>query len=188
MVMKAVFGLGNPGDRYALTRHNVGARAVLAYVQGHKPPPPAREEGFSIVYRLSDHLCVLPQTYMNRSGIAYVDALDQFGIKPADSLVVFDDADLPFGQLRVRQSGGAGGQKGMASILAHMGHQQIPRMRIGIGGELRPSDLSGFVLEPFSVQEQERLPRVLNTARQAIECFLLYGVQAAMNRFNGLAA
>ncbi|HEY5595812.1 MAG TPA: aminoacyl-tRNA hydrolase, partial [Candidatus Bipolaricaulota bacterium] len=86
MAMKAVFGLGNPGDRYALTRHNVGARAVLAYIQGHRPPPRPQEEGFSIVYPLSNHLCVLPQTYMNLSGIAYVDALEQFGLDASQCL------------------------------------------------------------------------------------------------------
>jgi len=187
MAMKAVFGLGNPGDRYALTRHNVGARAVLSYVQGHRPPPRPQEEGFSIVYRWADHLCVLPQTYMNRSGIAYVDALEQFGIDPAQSLVIFDDADLPFGQLRLRRSGGAGGQKGMASILEHVGHQEVPRLRIGIGSAHRPADLAQFVLEPFSASERELLPKVLSRACDAMECFMRFDVQTAMNRFNGAA-
>lgn len=185
--MKAVFGLGNPGDRYALTRHNVGARAVMAYVQSHRPLPAPQEEGFSIAYRWPDRLCILPQTYMNRSGIAYVDALEQFGIGPAQSLVVFDDADLPFGHLRLRQSGGAGGQKGMASILEHVGHQEVPRLRIGIASLVRPADLARFVLEPFSAAEQDLLPRVLNRAREAIECFVRFDLQTAMNRFNGEA-
>lgn len=187
MFNKAIFGLGNPEDRYRHTRHNVGVQAVETYVQTKSKNPHPEEDGFSLVYRLEPHLLVLPQTYMNLSGVAVKDILDSYQLSPADCLIVYDDANLPFGHLRLRERGGPGGQKGMASVIEQLQTQAIPRLRIGINDGKPRSDLSAFVLADFTAQEREKLPLILTRAAQAIQAFLEQNILQAMSLYNGPA-
>jgi PTH1 family peptidyl-tRNA hydrolase len=181
---KAVFGLGNPGARYAATRHNVGARAVqrAASDAGMRTQPDVL--GFSELFEWKRQLFVLPQTYMNRSGAAVAEAVAHFGLLPERCLVVFDDLDLALGQLRVRAGGGSGGQRGMQSVIDALGTEAIPRLRIGIGRPLGPT-ASDHVLAPFDDGEQDLLERVLARASQAALAFASEDLERVMNRFNG---
>ncbi len=185
MSKKAVFGLGNPGDRYKPTRHNIGAEAVLTYIGQTKQRIRPKEDGFSLAYEFKNHLCFLPQTYMNLSGVAVADAVEYHQLSLKDCLIVYDDVDIPLGQLRLRESGGPGGQNGMKSIIGQLGSRNFPRLRIGIGQENFGGDLGEFVLDRFDREEQELLTKVLYKAADAIACFLNENLQTSMNRFNG---
>lgn len=184
---KAAFGLGNPPDRYARTRHNIGAEAVLAFLDRVHWRGQPQAVGLAQVYPLNGHLAALPQTFMNLSGIAVKDVVAHFGLALARCLIVYDDVSLPFGHLRLREAGGAGGHNGMASVLEHLGSREVPRLRIGIGDHPPPGGLADFVLGPFTPEERAHLPAVLGRAAQAIECFLAHDLETAMNRFNGPA-
>jgi len=185
MNKKAVFGLGNPGDRYKHTRHNIGAEALLTYIGQTKKKIQPEEDGFSMVYAFKNHLCLLPQTYMNLSGVAVADAVEYHQLDLDDCLIVYDDVDIPLGQLRIRESGGPGGQNGMKSIIGQLGTRDFPRMRIGIGQAEFEGELGDFVLDPFERDEQALLTKVLYRAAEAIKCFLDENLQTSMNRFNG---
>ena len=192
--MKLVVGLGNPGPRYAGTRHNVGfqvlerlaARRGVAldeqrfqgrFGRGWLPTP----GGEALELGLLE-----PLTYMNASGAAVVEALADLpvGEPSEDLLVVFDDVDLPFGRLRLRPRGGAGGQKGVADIIERMGSREFPRLRFGIGRPEGPVDTTNWVLSAFSSEERAALPGRLEAAAEAVEAALVEGVPAAMNRVN----
>ena len=185
MAMKAVFGLGNPGARYANTRHNIGAEAVLTYIGQTKQKIQPQEDGFSIVYPFKNHLCVLPQTYMNLSGVAVADMVEHHQLDLKNCLIAYDDVDIPLGQLRIREAGGPGGQNGMKSIIGQLGTREFPRLRIGIGQDGLSGDLGDYVLGKFEPDEQELLTKVLYKAADAIKCFLEEDLQTMMNRFNG---
>jgi len=187
MGLRAVFGLGNPGDRYANTRHNVGAAAVLTYVAQSPEDPTFEQDGFSRVYAFEHHVCVLPQTYMNLSGVAVSDVVKRHSLDVDRCLVVYDDVSIPFGHLRLRRSGSAGGQNGMQSVLDHLGCHDVPRLRVGIGGDVPAGALKDYVLSPFTRAEQKHLPKLLQAAAKAIELFLEVDLQTAMNRCNGPA-
>jgi PTH1 family peptidyl-tRNA hydrolase len=163
--VKLVVGLGNPGPRYAGTRHNVGFRVVEAYAAP---------------------LAVLePGTFMNRSGGSVAEAVGDLEIDPGrDLLVVFDDADLPFGRLRLRGHGGDGGHNGLGDVLTWLETREVPRLRVGIGRPEGPMDTRDWVLGGFSPDEEAALPDLLRRAADAIDCFAAEGVVAAMNRFN----
>jgi len=184
---KAVFGLGNPGDRYAHTRHNVGAAAVLTYVAQSAKDPTFEQDGFSRVYAFKRHLCVLPRTYMNLSGVAVGDAVERLDLDVERCLVVYDDVSIPFGHLRLRRGGSAGGHNGMQSVLDHLGSQDVPRLRVGVGGGVPAGALKDYVLASFTQAEQQQLPKLLQAAAKAIELFLEFDLQTAMNRCNGPA-
>ncbi|HAF47704.1 MAG TPA: aminoacyl-tRNA hydrolase [Anaerolineaceae bacterium] len=184
-----IVGLGNPGPRYHHNRHNVGFMVVDALADAAKIPI-RRVEFRALVGKgeFSDERLILakPQTFMNNSGQA-VGALVRFYKIPVDHLlVVHDDLDLPFGTLRLRPRGGAGGQRGMASIMATLNTQDFARLRVGIGrppGRMDPSD---YVLHDFDPPEEEMLPALLSSAVDATRMFLQDGIERAMNEFNGL--
>lgn len=184
-----IVGLGNPGPRYHHNRHNVGFMVADALADAAKIPI-RRVEFRALVGKgeFSDERLILakPQTFMNNSGQA-VGALVRFYKIPVDHLlVVHDDLDLPFGTLRLRPRGGAGGQRGMASIMATLNTQDFARLRVGIGrppGRMDPSD---YVLHDFDPPEEEMLPALLSSAVDATRMFLQDGIERAMNEFNGL--
>jgi len=184
-----VLGLGNPGEEYARTRHNIGFQVVESL---------ARHLGISLTGRrwashLGEGLCAgkptalaLPQTFMNRSGQA-LDCLfeDCPEFDPSRALiVVYDDLDLPCGQMRLRASGSAGGQKGMASLIQSAGSEAIPRLRFGIGRPPEGQGVTEFVLAPFSPDEAALLPPCIEKATEALEHFVEFGIDSAMNHFN----
>ena len=185
--MKAIFGLGNPGRAYALTRHNVGFEVIDLYRKMHRLRAKGRIESSALVYRRDDLLLVKPMTYMNESGAAVRGVLSRHGIDPADALVLYDDLDLPLGRLRILGAGGAGSHNGMRSVLASLGTEGIPRLRIGIEQEARNETGRDYVLSRFSPAEWEVVLPVLERAAEAIDTFAHAGIQTVMTRFNSRA-
>ena len=186
--MKLVVGLGNPGERYAETRHNIGcmvavrmaARAGIALKrQGY--------QGFYGVGRLAgeEATVLLPQTFMNRSGASVAPACQSLGVTPGDLIVVHDEIDLPFGTLRIKVGGGHGGHNGLRSITEALGHGDFIRVRLGVGRPPAGGDVSGHVLSRFAAAERQVLADLLDQAAAAVETILMRGSAAAMNEFNG---
>ena len=187
--MKLVVGLGNPGPRYSRTRHNVGFRVLDALAERAGAALAARRFGgrFGEGALAGERVGLLaPETFMNRSGEAVAEALAALPVAdPArELLVVFDDADLPLGRLRLRARGSSGGHNGLADVLDRLGSEDVPRLRFGIGRPSEPRGTVDFVLEPFAPGEEERLALAVPRAVDAVECFVREGVAAAMNRFN----
>ena len=195
--LQLLVGLGNPGDKYAGTRHNVGfialerlaAQAGSSFKQQGKLHGLLAEVG-SGPQRLR---LLMPQTFMNDSGRSIRAALDWFGLEPEQMLVLVDDMDLPLGRLRLRSSGGAGGHNGLRSTIAHLGGQDFPRLRIGIGAPaLNPVERKqrtvGHVLGRFAAAEQPVLDEVLEEVLQGIDLIQRNGLERAGNRLNGFVA
>ncbi|MFH1566645.1 MAG: aminoacyl-tRNA hydrolase [Gemmatimonadota bacterium] len=184
--MRIVVGLGNPGPRYAGTRHNIGFQVVdrLAATGGGRWREAA---GPSLTAALSrggaEVLLVKPQTFMNRSGAAVAAVGRQVGFEPAEVLVVLDDFHLDFGRLRLRRSGSDGGHNGLASVLQELGSEAVPRLRVGIGWVPEGQEDIDFVLAPFGSAED--VDGLVERGCGATECWLTEGIEAAMNRFNG---
>lgn len=187
--MKLVVGLGNPGPDYERTRHNVGFRIVERVAARHRIAlrHEKRLHGIFGAGRIAGAETALlePLTYMNLSGRAVLAALDSHPIDPrADLLVVYDDLDLPFGRLRLRPSGGAGGHNGIGDITDQLGHNEFARLRFGIGRPPAGEDPIAHVLAPFAAEEEVALPARLDAATDAIELAIAEGVARAMNRVN----
>lgn len=186
--VQAVFGLGNPGQRYDATRHNAGFAVVdeLARRAGLTFKSSWRLRAKACVWRVGDRdvWLVKPQQYMNLSGLALARFKRRRGVQPEAMLVVVDDVELPLGQLRLRKQGGAGGHNGLRSILRELGSEGIPRLRLGVGGGDAGRDLTGHVLGRFSPAERSALDEAVTRAADAVVCVLEEGVDAAMNRFN----
>lgn len=195
--LQLLVGLGNPGDKYAGTRHNVGfmalerlaAQAGGSFKQQNKLHGLLAEVGVG-----SKRLRLLmPQTFMNDSGRSIRAALDWFDLEPAQMLVLVDDMDLPLGRLRLRLSGGAGGHNGLRSTIAHLGGQEFPRLRIGIGAPaLNPVERKqrtvGHVLGRFAPADQPVLEEVLEEVLQGVDLIQRLGFERAGNRLNGFVA
>ena len=190
--MKLVVGLGNPGRRYARTRHNAGFRVAERLRECWRLPEPGeRFEGHFARGRVAslgelDVGVLEPETFMNESGASVAAALHELPVEdPArDLLIVLDDADLSFGRLRLRAEGGDGGHRGLADVLARLGRRDVPRLRFGIGRPGIPMETADYVLAAFSPEEEAALAGHLDRAAQAVETFLVEGAAAAMNRFN----
>lgn len=181
-----VVGLGNPGPEYANTRHNVGFMVVDLLSQRHRIPIKGLQRGARVgegEIGAEPVALVKPLTYMNESGRAVAPLANRHSLPPDRILVVYDDADLPLGKIRVRAQGSAGGHGGLKSIIAALGSSDFPRVRIGIGRS-GPGDLVGHVLSGFRSAEREPIQRAIERAADAVECFLSEGIEAAMNRFN----
>jgi PTH1 family peptidyl-tRNA hydrolase len=176
-----VAGLGNPGTRYARTRHNIGWLALDALAT-----EPFREEKRfdGEVARCDGAWLIKPTTFMNLSGVAVRALADFYKVPHERVLVVLDDAALPFGRLRIRPSGSAGSHNGLESILVHFATQEVPRLRIGIGAPPPPMALHDYVLAPFGPDEEGTLKAVLDRSAEAIRVILKNGLAAAMNEFN----
>lgn len=177
-----VTGLGNPGARYARTRHNAGFRALDAL----RPEQPFHEEKRfdGAVSKIAGAWLLKPLSFMNLSGIPARTMADFYKIPAGCVLAVFDDASLPFGRLRLRPGGGPGAHNGMESLIVHFGTEAIPRLRIGIGQPPPPVSLHDHVLGAFTPDEEDALPSVFDRAAAAISCILKNGLAVAMNEFN----
>jgi peptidyl-tRNA hydrolase, PTH1 family len=185
--VRLVVGLGNPGSRYADTRHNVGFMLVDRLAQRHGTTVSKKQcSGLIGFAELSgEKLCLAkPQTYMNLSGDTVGCLMRYYKVPISGLLVVYDDRDLPMGRLRLREGGSAGGHRGIESIIAVLGTQQFPRLRIGIG---RPSEVDAVdhVLGRFSPEERQTVATMLDRAADAVEVALRDGLVRAMNDFNG---
>jgi len=181
---KAVFGLGNPGLPYALTRHNVGFEVIDLYRKVHRVTKKGRIEGSALVYSTGELLLIKPMTYMNESGLAVRSVLDKHRIDPSNAMIVYDDLDLVLGRIRILAAGGAGSHKGMQSVIRVLGTQDIPRLRIGIEIEARDESAHDFVLDHFTADEWGKALPSLRSAVEAIDVFCGLGIDEAMTRFN----
>lgn len=187
MTTTLIVGLGNPGRRYAHTRHNIGFMVVDVLAHRLQAGPWREEQRASVSRaRLGDDIVLLakPQTFMNNSGQAVRALMAYYRIAPADVLVINDDLDLPFGRLRLRPQGTPGGHNGLRSISAEIGTEDFPRLRIGIG---RPAqgDPIDWVLTPFDDQEARDLDYVCQVAADVVLQALRDGLVVAMNALNG---
>jgi len=185
-----IVGLGNPGDEYRNTRHNLGFRVVeelagrwrgrffgteLALETGWLDP--GCEDGTRVKL-------LKPMTYMNRSGLAVAAALRKEGVDPEQTLVICDDVNLPFGKLRIRLKGSDGGHNGLASVIESLGTQEFPRLRVGIGANFEPGGMVEYVLSEFEPEEEEELPEILERACDAVRTFVCESPEKAMTEFN----
>jgi PTH1 family peptidyl-tRNA hydrolase len=184
-----IVGLGNPGKEYEKTRHNVGFRAVdlLAQKLGCKIDR-AKFQGLygQVNYNGGKLLLLKPMTYMNLSGRSVLQLSAYFQVPPQRIIVLFDDISLIPGRLRIRADGSAGGHNGIKSIIAEVGSQDFPRVKIGVGGKAHPEqDLADHVLSAFSASEEKALVSALERAADAALCVIDRGVPEAANRYNG---
>jgi PTH1 family peptidyl-tRNA hydrolase len=184
---RAVVGLGNPGERYRETRHNLGFRVVETLARRLGVALDATECNSVTGRRGDDLLLVLPQTYMNRSGYAVRCLVERHGLEPGDVLVVYDEVALPLGRLRLRPGGSPGGHRGMESVVENLRTDRVPRLRLGCGAEEGPppaDDLVEYVLSPFRPEEREAAGEMVERAADACRAWLGEGIEAAMNRYN----
>lgn len=184
--MKLLAGLGNPGPRYAKTRHNIGFRVVDQVASTNFASAwAAKFDSLAAECAIGAEkvLLVKPMTFMNLSGRAVRKAVDFYKLTPADVLVVCDDLDLPVGRMRIRAKGTAGGQKGLKDILLHLGTEEVSRMRLGIG---RGTNAVEYVLSDFGPSERGTIDDMVIEASRACECWCKQGVEAAMNQYNAV--
>ncbi len=184
--MRLIVGLGNPGIKYAATRHNVGTSVLLRAAERWsfqwRPSGDARwGRG-----RVGDVavLLAIDLAWMNQSGPAVKDLCDQVGSSCEDLLVVHDDLDLPLGRIRIKQRGGAGGHRGVLSILTSLETDEFCRLKVGIGSSPPEQDPADYVLSPFSPDELKILDATMERCVSALETLIIEGSEAAMNRFN----
>lgn len=190
LIPQLIVGLGNPEPKYDKTRHNIGFELVDTLAkswqmdwQKNRRFQGLFAEGTTI--RGNKIRLLKPLTYMNRSGQSVRAVTDWYKLTPSSLLVVYDDMDLPLGKLRLRMSGSAGGHNGMKSIIAHVGKQNFPRLRIGIGKSTGKQETVSHVLGKFSPTEAKIMQEILGLAADAINLSLKEGVEKAMSLYNG---
>ncbi|MFM8855972.1 MAG: aminoacyl-tRNA hydrolase [Actinomycetota bacterium] len=185
-----VVGLGNPGQKYARSRHNVGEDVVIELARRHGLPlKPGRDSALVSEVRFGDHRVVLafPTTFMNESGQAVSKLIRRYGFKSIDGLIIVqDELDLPPGTVRVKKGGGLGGHNGLRSVSAHMGTDDYIRVRIGVGKPQSKERGAQHVLSKVPPAERQLLDVAVNVAADAVEKIVMSGVDAAMNAFNSL--
>lgn len=182
-------GLGNPGDRYAATRHNVAWRVLDALETRWRAHQDTSVAGVYLARRgkVEGETVELmrPQTYMNLSGTALTRWLESgHDLSPADLLVISDDVYLPVGAMRLRKRGSSGGHRGLESIESALGHRDFARLRIGVGAASSAEELKEHVLESFEPEEEAPIEEVVTRAADAATCWATRGIDEAMNRFN----
>lgn len=185
--MKLIVGLGNPGNKYVGTRHNVGYE-ILGFL-GRRygtDRPKSKFQGELMEACIGTQRVILlsPVTYMNLSGHSVRACVDFYKIEAEDILILCDDVHLPLGRLRIRFKGSAGGQKGLAHILQMMGTDQITRLRVGVGQPPDGWNMADFVLARFSSEERAEMDRAVAVAAEAASVWAIHDVQTAMNQFN----
>ncbi|MCG8460754.1 MAG: aminoacyl-tRNA hydrolase [Holophagales bacterium] len=185
---RVLVGLGNPGEAYAATRHNVGFRVVEELARRWRVEKMG-EECSSRVAEAGDRLLAMPLTYMNRSGFAVRCLLERRELRPEDFLVIYDEVHLPLGTLRLRPKGSPAGHRGLESVLENLGTDRVPRLRLGVGaadaGPAGGDELVGFVLGEFEADELPSVAAMVARAADACETWLDEGTDVAMQRFNG---
>jgi peptidyl-tRNA hydrolase, PTH1 family len=187
--VKLIVGLGNPGSRYEKTRHNVGFLVVDRIAAQH-----CIEIGDIICQALvgagtleNDRVVLAkPQTYMNRSGDAVAALAREYSIGPGDLIVINDDLDLPFGRIRIRRRGSAGGHRGLISIMEKLAGAEFHRIRIGIGRPPEGMESAEYVLEPFNAAERNGLDGMVARAAESVVCWVRNGIDCAMASYNGV--
>ena len=195
---KLLVGLGNPGQKYERTRHNVGFEVLDNLAKGWSIQLTENKRFYGSVGETrsfsGDRLILIkPNTYMNRSGQSVRAVIDWYKLLPSDVLVIYDDMDLPVGRLRLRPSGSAGGHNGMKSIISHLGTQSFPRLRLGIsrannGDESTNRNVVGHVLGKFAPDERKVMDSAITLASDAVEFSLRKGIEQTMSLYNGREA
>ena len=188
--MKLIVGLGNPGVEYAWTRHNAGWLMIDTFVSRlGLSEPQAKFKGafWGPILHNGERISLLkPYTYMNLSGLSVAEAVRYQNIEPSEVLVIYDDAALPFGRVRIREKGSAGGQKGMMSILGALKTLEVPRLRIGVGEPQGPINMADWVLGRIPPGQKELWCKLEDVALEALNIWLKYDIQKAMGSINGL--
>ena len=195
--VRLIVGLGNPGEKYAKTRHNVGFDVLDALAHrwqisfsNHRKFQGEFGEGMAIAGQKV--FLLKPTTYMNRSGQAVRAVLDWYKLPATSVLAIYDDMALPLGKLRLRPNGSAGGHNGMKSLIAHLNTQDFKRLRVGIGSTQQNGDrdraVVAHVLGKFAADEKPLVDTSLNWAGEAVETLMKQGIEAAMSTFNGRSA
>jgi peptidyl-tRNA hydrolase, PTH1 family len=180
---RLIVGLGNPGTEYAATRHNLGFRAVDDLAQRRGAAWVAVAE--SLIATGDGLVLAKPQTYMNRSGRAVRALSERLGLPLERALIVYDDMDLPFGALRLRERGSPGTHNGMRSVVAEVESENVPRLRIGIS-QAQPGAATDHVLSGFSADEEAEVDELVRRAADAAQTWATEGATVAMNRYNRL--
>jgi len=185
--MKLIIGLGNPGSTYAGTRHNIGFMVAERLANEHGIA--LKKKGYQGIYGVGrvagrETTILLPQTYMNLSGVSVGSACKSLGVDPGDLIVIHDDIDLPFGVLKIRAGGGHGGHNGIRSIREVLGSGDFIRVKVGVGRPEAGDDVAGHVLKVFSAEERGKLDNVVDNSARAVETILRHGAPIAMNEFN----
>jgi peptidyl-tRNA hydrolase, PTH1 family len=189
--MRLILGLGNPGEDYRDTRHNVGFRVVDELTRRFKIPVDRLEcNALAGRFRLGEDEVLLakPQTYMNRSGYAARCFAERCGLEPASMLVVYDEIHLPLGKIRLRREGSPAGHRGLESVIENLRSVEVPRLRLGVApdeGRPQGQDVVDFVLSPFAPEEQEAAGEMVRRAADACETWLREGLEVAMRKHNG---
>lgn len=186
--MKLIVGLGNPGRKYAFTRHNIGFMVVeklagesCVEFRNNRRFKARTTEG---LVKGENCYLAMPQAFMNLSGHSVRSIVNWLKIGLSEMLLIVDDIALPFGEVRIRPKGSDGGHKGLYSVIACLGTGEFPRMRVGIMGRKNIKDCSGYVLERFTKKEERLLPDILRRSSSACECWAKEGISAAMNQYN----
>jgi peptidyl-tRNA hydrolase, PTH1 family len=187
-----VVGLGNPGKRYGQTRHNVGFNVVSSLSRSLRSPMiEGNGEFFFSECAIENRrfLLAAPSTYMNESGMAVLQLMDQFNIAASDLLIIVDDFQLPLGTLRIRENGSDGGHNGLGSVIYQLQTENIPRLRLGIEGPTCPTEdrkelMAAYVLSPFEKEEVQHSETMITHACDAVLAMVLHGIEFAMNNFN----
>jgi len=185
--VKIIVGLGNPGRKYAGTRHNIGFEVVRVLAErnaGERWRSRFEAETTEIQVRGERLLLVAPQTFMNLSGRSVRSVVDFFKTPLADLLIICDDLNLDCGRLRIRASGSAGGQKGIQNIIDQLGTPEFPRLRIGIGRPDGGVSTVNYVLQTFAKQERPMMDQAVDRAELAVETWVSEGIEVAMTKFN----
>ncbi|HTI37053.1 MAG TPA: aminoacyl-tRNA hydrolase [Vicinamibacterales bacterium] len=185
--MKLIVGLGNPGSKYAATRHNAGFEAVDLVASRHGltwETAPRGIDALSCKWMMGGAIVAKPLTFMNRSGEAVVGLLQFYKIEVADLLVIVDEVQLEAGRIRLRPAGSAGGHNGLKSIIQSLGTEAFPRLRIGVGRGDAQRDLTDHVLGRVGPAERPVIEEAIGRAADAAELFVEEDIMSAMNRFN----
>ena len=185
--MPMIVGLGNPGRKYAGTRHNIGFEVIDRMADRLSARLGPGKGPFHVGtgrYRDDKILLVKPTTYMNRSGEAVVKALNWYKMDADDCLICYDDLNLPVGTIRLRPKGSAGGHNGIKDIIQRLGTDRFPRLRIGIGSDFYEGDQVNYVLSRFSEDEIQTMKETLDRACDAALAFVQHGIDTAMNEYN----
>lgn len=185
--MKCILGIGNPGNQYINTRHNVGFQLLDNFASANSLKfIPSKFDFYFSEGELDKipYVLIKPTTYVNNSGFAAKQCLDLYNIGIEDFLIVVDDINLQFGELRLRKSGGDGGHNGLRSIIYHLNSEDFSRLRFGIGGEFDKGKLSGYVLSPFSKEELAVISDLSELVTSLLESFIKDGYQAMLSGYS----
>ncbi len=186
-MVKLIVGLGNPGNVYINTRHNIGFSCIdhLAKKWGIKVSSRGKNSVLREGKFADSHVVLIkPRNFVNRSGIAILQSLHRFKASVSDLLILYDDMNIPLGSIRIRTKGGSGGHNGIESIINALGSTDFPRLRVGIGRPTEGIDPVEYVLGTFHTVEIESVNDVVTRVGHAVECFLNDGISNAMNEFN----